>query len=320
MRLSLILALSLATSSALAGQIEVRRDVMVEWKPVYGRIEARDLVPARARIGGTVTELLVTEGDLVQAGQKIATIRDDKLAFQVAAIDAQLAALAAQLDRATGELARGQTLVDKGVVTAQRLDQLRTDVDVARNQISAAEAQRSVVLQQQAEGDVLAPVAGRVLTTVVTRGGVVMGGEPIATIGGGGFYLRLAIPERHATLLEQGAAIRVTTDKGEMAGRLAKIYPQIENGRVIADVEVADLDTAFVDARILVQLPVGEREAILIPAAAVSARYGVDFVRVGEGPSAAERAVILGEQTQRNGQTMVEIVTGLSPGDIVEVP
>ena len=38
-------------------------------------------------------------------------------------------------------------------------------------------------------------------------------------------------------------------------GRLAKIYPQIENGRVLADVEVADLDDRFIGRRVPVRLP-----------------------------------------------------------------
>lgn len=320
MRLLFSLLFTLAGSTALAGTITVEPVPVTEWKAVYGRIEARNVVPARARIGGTVVELLVTEGDTVAAGETIASVSDEKLAFQVAAIDAQLSALKAQLDRAETELARGQSLTQRGVATAQRLDQLRTDVDVTRNQIAATEAQKSVVLQQQAEGDVLAPLSGRVLATPVTKGGVVMGGEPVATIGGGGFYLRLAVPERHARALDEGAAIRVTTDAGEVAGRLAKVYPRIENGRVIADVEADALDTAFVDARVLVELPVGERQAILVPAAAVANRYGVDFVRAGDGAATSERAVVVGERIERGGAALVEIVSGLAAGETVEVP
>lgn len=320
MRALVAVVFTLAGSAALADTVKVEATPVTEWKAVYGRIEARDLIPARTRIGGTVTELLVTEGDTVETGEKIAVVQDDKLAFQVAAVDAQLSALKAQLNRAEGELVRGQSLVDRGVATAQRLDQLRTDVDVTRNQIAATEAQRSVILQQQAEGDVLAPVAGTVLTTPVTKGGVVMGGEPVATIGGGGFYLRLAVPERHATALHQGAAIRVTTEEGEIAGRLARIYPQIENGRVIADVDVAGLDTAFVDARVLVQLPVGERQATLVPARAVTRRYGIDFVRAGDRDALVERAVVIGERIERDGVVLVEVMTGLEPGEFVETP
>lgn len=320
MRLFFPLLLALASSPVMAGTVTAKAVPLTEWKAVYGRIEPRNVVPARARIGGTVVELLVSEGDTVEAGERIAAVRDDKLAFQVAAVDAQLSALKAQLERAQGELARGQSLARRGVATAQRLDQLRTDVDVAGNQIAAAQAQKSVILQQQAEGDVLAPLAGRVLATPVTRGGVVMGGEPVATIGGGGFYLRLAVPERHAGALEQGAAIRITTDAGEVAGRMAKVYPRIENGRVIADVEADTLDTAFVDARVLVELSVGERQAILVPARAVTNRYGMDFVRAGSGAATSERVVVAGEHVERNGVALVEIVSGLAPGETVEVP
>ncbi|SMH28245.1 efflux RND transporter periplasmic adaptor subunit [Mesorhizobium australicum] len=320
MRAPLALVAVLAATPAFAGTFEVQPVSTTEWKAVYGRIEARDLAAARARIGGTVVEMLVTEGDPVVQGQKIAVIRDDKLAFQVAAVDAQLAALTAQLERAQAELTRGQALIDKGVVTAQRLDQLRTDVEVARNQITAAEAQKSVIVQQEAEGTVLAPLDGRVLTTPVTRNGVVMAGEAVATVGGGGFYLRLAVPERHAAGLEQGAEIRVTTEKGEMSGRLAKIYPQIENGRVVADVDATGLDTAFVDARVLVELPVGKRAVLLVPASAVSNRFGIDFIRVDTSQGPVERAVVTGGQVERDGVLMVEVVTGLTAGEQVVVP
>lgn len=320
MRMPLLFAALLAASPALAGTLTLAPTTVTEWKAVYGRVEARDTVPARARIGGLIVDLAVTEGELVKAGQKIATVQDDKIAFQVAALDAQLRALQAQLETAQSELARGQTLVDKGVMTAQRLDQLRTEVDVARNQLAATEAQRSVVVQQGAEGDVFAPGDGRVLTVPVTRGAVIMAGEVVATIGGGGVFLRLAVPERYAASLKQGAAIRINAGGKESAGRLAKIYPQIDNGRVIADVEVDNLDTNFIDARVLVELPIAERTALLVPASAIQTRSGIDFVRVAAGGAQAERAVVTGERTKRADGDYVEILTGLAAGDVVVTP
>jgi RND family efflux transporter MFP subunit len=320
MRRLFLLGALLACSPAFAGAFTLAPTTVTDWKAVYGRVEARDTVPARARIGGLIVDLAVTEGEQVKEGQKIATVQDDKIAFQVAALDAQLRALKAQLETAESELARGQTLVDKGVITAQRLDQLRTDVDVARNQLAATEAQRSVIVQQGAEGDVFAPGDGRVLTVPVTRGAVIMAGEVVATIGGGGVFLRLAVPERYVATLKQGAAIRINASGKESAGRLAKIYPQIDNGRVIADVEVDDLDTDFIDARVLVQLPVAERSALLVPASAVATRSGIDFVRVAAAGAEVERAVVTGERTTRADGDFVEILTGLAAGDVVLTP
>ncbi len=320
MRILLLLAGMLATSSALAAEFKAEPVSIPEWKAVYGRVEARDTVAARARIGGIVVELSVSEGALVKAGEKIATVRDDKLAFQIAAQDAQLRSLASQLDTANAELKRAEALVSKGVITKQRLDQLQTAADVVVNQIAATEAQRKVIEQQGVEGDVLAPADGRVLTVPVTKGAVIMGGEPVATIGGGGFFLRLAIPERHAGTLVQGAPIQISTGGEKIAGKLAKIYPQIENGRVVADVEVEKLSTEFVDARILVEVPVGSRMALVVPADAVTIRSGIEFLPVLENGVAVERAVVTGEETIRDGKTYVEILTGLLAGETVVAP
>lgn len=317
MRLFLAGLASLCLASlAEAGTLVVQPVAVPEWKAVYGRVEARDTLAARARVGGTLVSLDVSEGDAVKGGQRIAVVRDDKIDFQVSALDAQLKALAAQLQNAEGELVRGQTLVEKGVTTSQRLDQLRTQVDVFRNQIAATEAQRQVVVQQGAEGDVLAPNDGKVLTVPVTKGSVVMAGETVATLGGGGFYLRLSIPERHAALLEAGASLAVETADGALEGRLAKIYPQIEGGRVTADVEVADLPTEFVDARVLVRVPVGMRQAILVPTSALSSRSGIDTLRISSNGVESDRTVVLGE---RHGDD-VEILSGLSAGDAVVLP
>ncbi|SFU21432.1 efflux RND transporter periplasmic adaptor subunit [Mesorhizobium sp. YR577] len=320
MRRSLLLGALLVSAPVLADTLTLAPTTVIEWKAVYGRVEARNTIPARARIGGIIIDLAVTEGEQVKAGQKIATVQDDKIAFQVAALGAQLRALQAQLTTAQSELARGQTLVDRGVMTLQRLDQLRTEVDVARNQLAATEAQRSVIVQQGAEGDVFAPGDGRVLTVPVTRGAVIMAGEEVATIGGGGVFLRLAIPERYAATLKQGATIRINASGEEAAGHLAKIYPQINNGRVIADVEVDNLDTDFIDARVLVELPVAERSALLVPSEAIETRSGIDFVRVSASGSEAERAVVIGGRITRADGDYVEILTGLASGDVVVTP
>lgn len=320
MRLVLLAAFIAVSGPAFAETIKVEPQQIVEWKAVYGRVEARDTIAARARIGGIVVELSVSEGDEVKAGQKIATIRDDKIAFQIDALDAQIASFQAQLATARDELERGKALVAKGVSTAQRLDQLKTLVDVAQSQMDATKAQRSVVVQQGAEGEVLAPGDGRILTVPVTKNAVIMAGEPVATIGGGGFFLRLAIPERHASLLKKDAAIRIASDIGEATGRLAKIYPQLENGRVIADVEVDRLDTAYVNARVLVEVPVGERKAIVVPVSAVATSSGIDFVTIAADGKESARAVVTGEKSIVDGKPMIEILTGLTSGDMVVLP
>lgn len=298
------------------GDLVAHKVELTDWKAVFGRVEARDQIPARSRLGGTLVEVSVTEGSNVTAGQVIATVVDEKLALQLNAIDASLRSLTAQLDNAEAELARGENLLQRGVTTAQRLDALRTEVDVIRGRIGATQAERTVLEQQEAEGAVLAPIEGTVLVAPVTAGSVVMPGEVIAEIGGGGFFLRLAVPERHAMFLTEGDAIRIEGPDGEQDGQLAKVYPQIENGRVVADVDVPGLDTDFVDARILVRLPIATSERVVVPAGAVTTRMGLDFVTI-EGPDALplHRTVVVGASHMVEGDTVVEILSGLTGGE-----
>ncbi|ABL72758.1 efflux RND transporter periplasmic adaptor subunit [Paracoccus denitrificans] len=319
MRLLLLVAL-VAAGPALAEPLSLDWSTVPEMKAVYGTVEARDTIPARARIGGTVVELLVGEGDRVEEGATLATVRDDKIAFQIAAYASRIEALRAQLAEAESDFARGQSLVQRGAASQQRLEQLRTAVDVIRGQIAATEAERAIIEQQQAEGAVLAPVSGRVLSVPAVRGSVVMPGEVVASVGGGGFFLRLSVPERHAADLAEGAEIQIRAGGRAATGRLAKVYPLIQGGRVQADVEVDRLPDAFVGARVAVDLPVGQRRALLVPAAAITTRAGVDFVSVAGASGGARRAVVTGGILAQDGIDMVEILTGLAPGEGVIVP
>jgi RND family efflux transporter MFP subunit len=290
---------------------------ITEWKAVYGTVEARDRIPARARIGGTLVALSVAEGDEVTAGQELARIVDDKLDFQLAALEAQREALAAQLKNAEADLQRGEDLLKNGVTTTQRVDGLRTQVDVLKGQIAALAAQADVISQQAKEGVVLAPLAGRVLDVPLTKGAVLMPGEVVAVVGGGGTFLRIAVPERHATALEAGDKILISEAGEDREGILARVDPMIEGGRVVADVEIDGLPDTYVGARMLVRLPVGTRDALMVPMADVVTRTGLDFVGVQGATGAALRSIVPGEVHMVDGVEMVEVISGLVPGDVV---
>lgn len=320
--LSKVLCVSLALGLAptLSAQpLEITETEIVEWKAVFGQVEARDRVPARARIGGTIVALDVTEGDKVEAGQRIALVQDDKLQFQIGSLDARLEALEAQLATARSDFERGQALLERGVITNQRFDQLQTAVDVIEGEIRSLGSQRLVVEQQIEEGEILSPDTGVVLSVPISRGSVVAAGEAAAVIAGGGVFLRLSIPERHAGDLSEGDSIEIGTGTdAQRTGRLAKIYPQIQGGRVEADVEVDGLDDRFVGRRVPVRLPVGERMAILVPEAMITQRNGLDFVTVQTADGGLrQRTVVPGTTLERDGEVWREILTGLSAGETV---
>lgn len=318
-----------SSGAARAGEFVVEKRAITDMKAMFGQVESRDIVPARTRIGGVLASRSVDEGTQVKAGDVIATVADEKLALQAELLDGTIKALQSQLDNANVALKRAQDLLPRGFITKAAFDQAKTNVDVLQHQVDLMRSQRDVVQQQMSEGNVLAPRDGRVLTISVIPGSVVLPGETIARIAAGSLFLRLSLPERHAALLKLGSQVALTprgqdagadaaTDLAAMRkGKIVKIYPEIENGRVIADAEVGDLSDYFVGERVQIYAPVGEREALLVPRSAVTTRSGVDYVRVlrAEGPLGV--AVVFAASSEPG---MVEILTGLAPGDKVQVP
>ena len=73
---------------ATAREYQVQNVQRMEYKAVFGQVESRDTVLARARIGGTIISLDVDEGASVKAGDVIATVVDDKLSLHLDSMDA----------------------------------------------------------------------------------------------------------------------------------------------------------------------------------------------------------------------------------------
>ncbi|BCH31936.1 membrane protein [Mesorhizobium sp. L-8-10] len=285
-------------------------------------------MPARARIGGTIREIRVSEGDEVREGDVIAVVVDDKIALELQAAEAQIKALQSQLENAKTEVSRVERLVSQGIATQSSRDAVQMQMEVVTNQVAAAEATRAVIEQRAREGETLAPASGRVLTVPVTPGSVILAGEEIARIATGPYYLRLSLPERHAAEIVEGDTVLVSERSVAKAadapaaprpGRVAKVYPEIASGRVIADVEVAGIGSYFVNERTLVSIPVGKRSVLAVPPQAVRTVHGVDYIRIATAGGEMDVAVVLGETFASDG-TMVEILSGLRDGDKVILP
>ncbi|NOV20869.1 efflux RND transporter periplasmic adaptor subunit [Ensifer adhaerens] len=326
----LLAAATVVWGAADAAEFVARSTTVTQMKAVFGQVESRTVVPSRARIGGTVREIRVSEGSEVNERDIIAVVVDDKIALELQAAGSKIKALESQLENARTELERAQQLLARGATAQSRLDTARMALEVVLNQVAAAQAERAVIEQRAHEGDTLAPATGRVLTVPVTPGSVVLLGEELARIATGPYYLRLSLPERHATEIVEGGTVVVGTrglaqpPTGPKAaaheGRIAKVYPEISNGRVIADVEVAGIGDYFVNERTLVSIPVGKRSVLAVPPVAVRTLHGVDFLRVVTPDGEMDIAVVLGERFEDNGEQRIEILTGLRDGDRIVLP
>lgn len=315
-----VAAALLLSGAAHAETLDVVERTVADEKAVFATVESISVVPARSRIGGTVAQLNVREGDAVTRGQAIAVVGDEKLVLQMKSLDAQILALQAQADQAQIDFDRTEGLVERGTLPRVNLDQARTALNVAQNGLRARTAERAVIQQQQTEGQILAPQDGRVLKRVVAVGSVVLPGDPVVNIAQQDFKLRLRIPERHARFLKAGDKIRVDGaefgEGGARWGVIDLVYPQIEEGRVIADARVEGLGEYFVGDRLRVWIASGERPAFVIPADYVKTRFGIDYVQLRRGDATVDVPVQRGRELPTSDlPNGLEILSGLHAGD-----
>ena len=315
----LVAALSLAPLPAFAaGPFVVHSAPIADQKAIIGTVEPVHQLAGRARIGGTVASLSVKEGDQVEAGATLAVVADPKLLLQQQAIDARIQSQESQRDKAQTDYDRALELQKRGVSTQVQLDTARTALDVAERTLDAMRSDRDVIAQQMKEGAVLAPAAGRVLKVPIAEGSVIMPGETVATIAENHYILRLQLPERHARFMRAGNVVQIG-DRGvseggpKREGRVRLVYPEIQGGRVIADVDVPGLGDYFVGERTRVYINTGDRNAIFVPRADVYRRAGVDYVKLADG---GEAVVQLG--APRDAE--IEILSGLKDGDEIVQP
>jgi len=318
----LVFGISLYGMTARAEQtFTVLAREIADPKAVFATVESSNVVPARARNGGTIAGLNIHYGDRVEREQVIATVADEKIAMQIGLLGAQIDAAKAQLAEAQMDLARVEKLAATGAESRQHLDQARTALKVADNTLKAKMSEQSVAQQHLQEGEVLAPTSGRVLTVPVTVGTVVLPGDPIAQVAEGGYVLRLRVPERHARFMKVGDPVRLdATDKS--AGQITLVYPQIQDGRVVADAKVDGLGDYFVGERVRVWIESDKRAAFIVPASLIATRFGIDTVRIkGAGGDAIDAPVQRGRPMPQPDMTDgIELLSGVKTGDLLVGP
>jgi RND family efflux transporter MFP subunit len=322
--LLILLGASLPGAAMAADMFEVQERTVDDLKAVFGTVRSTDEIAARVRTGGTIATLTVAKGAEVKMGDVLATVTDDKLALRMRSVDAQIVGLKSRAETARAELQRQEQLAEKGFAANSKLDEARAGSEVASNALKSAEAERQVITQQVQEGQVLAPANGRVLAVPVTAGSVVMPGEAIAKIAANAYVLRLELPERHARFIRRGDPIAVGgremsgSDAPIGKGTITLVYPELQDGRVIADASADGLGQYFVGERVLVWISGGKRQTVIVPQNFLFRRFGLDYARLQEKDGKTIDTVIqLGQPARLEGQgsDYIEVLAGLRAGD-----
>jgi len=273
---------------------------------VVGNVEAAQRAVLSAKVTGVIDAIKVAPGARVARGEELAGI-------DAREITARLDQATAAQDQAQRDFARIERLLQSGSATRQEFDAANTALRTA----DAGVVEARTMLQYTS---ITAPFDGVVTRKLAEVGDLATPGKPLLEMENSAL-LRFEgeVPEALVDRVEMGAALPVRVDAAdaELAGVVSEIAPSASAGSrtflVKLDLPEAPKLRAGQFGRL--RVPVGERAAVLVPAAAVVERGQIEGVFVVEDGTARLRLVRTGRQL--DGQA--EILSGLTGGEAVVV-
>jgi RND family efflux transporter MFP subunit len=315
-----------------------------------GYVTARRQATVSAQITGTLTDVLIEEGDRVSKGQVLARLEDNALRASLQSAQAQAAAAhasvnqnEAQLDQALRDATRQEALVGRGLVSKQLAEQSRTQantyraqLNTARRQAQAADAQVGVAQVNLDYTVVRAPFDG-----VITDKAAQVG-EIVSPLSAGGGFTRTGV----GTIVDMDS-LEIDVDVNEAyigrvqpnmsAEAVLDAYPDWRiPAHVIAIVPAADRGKATVKVRVAIEQKDGRivpdmgvrvsflehraeartdaPKGVMVPASAIVQRDGREVAFV-VADDKAHRHEVTAAKAANNDVRLVTV--GLAAGDTV---
>ena len=256
-------------------------------------------------------------GDVVRAGQVLATFAPESVQADVAQARAGLAEAQANALDASGNAERARTLQATGALSTQQINQYLTSEQTARAKVDAAKASLAVQQQRLKHTQVLAPDAGIISARSATVGAVLASGtELFRMIRQGRLEWRAEVTSTELGRIAVGTPATVTLASGaQLKGRVRMVAPTVDpqtrSALVYVDLpgspKVASSARAGMFAK--GEFELGNSNALTIPQTALVIRDGFSYVyRLGGDNRVAQMKV----QTGRMAGDRVEITSGLA--------
>ena len=180
--------------------------------------------------GLRLTDVRVNVGDVVKAGQVLATFATDSVQADVAQARASLLEAQANAADAAGNAERARSLQSSGALSTQQINQYQTTEKTAK---ARAEAAQAVLGAQQLRGrqtQVLAPDSGVISARTATVGSVVgSGAELFRMIRQGRLEWRAEVTSSELGRIAVGTPVSVVpASGGALRGRVRMVAPSVD--------------------------------------------------------------------------------------------
>src|SRR5690606_29549033 len=290
-----------------------------------GYVVARRMATVSAKVTGKVREVLIEEGQHVEAGQVLATLDPvdalagrDLAAAQVAAARSQVAGAEARFREAAANADRLRGLVAQQLVSRAQYEQAVAERDALSAQLATSRRNVEVAADQLAIAEnsvdntvVRAPFAGVVIAKAAQPG------EMISPLSAGGGFTRTGI----GTIVDMDS-LEVEVDVGESyINRVEPGMPVVATlnaypdwqipAEVIAIIPTADRGKATVKVRVALQ----ERDPRIVPDMGVRVSFLEEAPAAGDTEAAPRAMVPADAIASRASGDVVFVVRDLRDGE-----
>jgi HlyD family secretion protein len=314
-----------------------------------GTLEAKVQTIVSTKIPGRILEMRVDQGDQARAGQPLLQLDDSEFRQQVEIARSALDAAKATVDRMQADAVRSQAILEQSRIEYRRRESLFASKSIAANEIdkrkeelkvaeadlektkaAVVESRKNLVVAQNTvdyqlarldDTLIAAPFDGLIIRRDRDPGDVVVPGTSIfLLISTQSLWVRTWVDETEMQRVTEGQAARVVfraEPETSYIGKVVRLGRETdrETREFLVDVEIERLPRNW---------SVGQRADVFIETAH---KVGVTIVpsqlilrnqgKIGVIANREGRAVWQPVKTGLRGQAQVEVVAGLSPGDIV---
>ena len=217
-----------------------------------GDLQSIRSVSLAAEVDGVIDQVRVDAGELVEAGQVLAVIREKPAALRLAALQAQLAEAVAAEELAGLVEQRLRRLIESRAVSVDGYDVARIELEQAR----ALVAERKAVVEQQADilqrHQIAAPFAAVIAERKVEQGQWLNSGDSCYLLESVDVLrVVLAVPQKYFGQVSVGSPVEIHIDaQPELAlqAEVGKLVPVIRRGgrtfEAWVDLDNSDLQLA----------------------------------------------------------------------------
>lgn len=168
---------------------------------VSGQFSTDDETILSFKNGGVIKKIYVKEGDAVRQGQLLAAVSENE-------ISAQANQLKLAFQKAERDYNRAQKLFRDSVATLEQMQNAKTALDVAKQQLNAVNINVGYA-------EIRAPKNGYILRKIANEGQVVGPGTPVLQVNGAGqnnWTLKAGLSDRQWAALKIGDRAEISTD------------------------------------------------------------------------------------------------------------